>query len=188
MNETLTTFLDIAAALTGIRAVPDILHHPADSNVETLKIPGLFQTQAYTCGFVAGLMILRYFKPGADAERFYGRVRPNVNTGTSQRKLMAALREQGIAVTWRSGLDFDGVATAIGKGRPMAVLVRTGIRRQFHWVVVYGVGRRPRRVYVAANGLPLLSQKEYGWREFRMSLWAPAGFALVCSKRKRTRA
>ena len=187
MNETMTALLDIAAAITGVRAVPDILHHPSDPSVETLKIPGRFQTQAYTCGFVAGLMILRHFRPSASAARFYADVAPDPATGTSNRRLMLALRKHGIAVTCKIDLDFEGVAAAVAKGSPMAVLVRTGVRRQFHWVVVYGVGRMPRRVYVAANGLPLLSQKEYSWREFRVSLWAPAGFALVCSKRKRHR-
>ena len=65
MTETLTGLLDWAAGVTKVRSLPDILLHPDDSDVVTLGVPGRFQTQAYTCGFVAGLMILRYFRPGA---------------------------------------------------------------------------------------------------------------------------
>ncbi len=64
---------DFIADRTGLRLLPDRLRHPRDPSVETLKVPGYYQAQQYTCGFVAGMMVLRYFDPDYPVERFYQR-------------------------------------------------------------------------------------------------------------------
>ena len=172
---------DFVAELTGIRAVPDILRHPSCANVGTLRIPAYCQTQSFTCGFVAGLMVLKHFYPDADAESFYASVNADPETGTSAAKLTRALRRHGVSVSVRRDLTFAALAAAIDRGRPVALIVKTACPEYAHWVVAYGYGRRPGRVYVAGNGLPLLSRKVYPWREFR-ELWRTPGQGLACFK------
>ncbi len=51
-----------------------------------------------------------------------------------------------------------------------------------HWVVVYGYGRKPDRVYLATNSLPWFTPNRMGRTQFER-IWQPSGFGLVCSKR-----
>jgi hypothetical protein len=169
------------ADATKIRVLPDRLPHPKDSNVETLKLPGYVQSQSYTCGFVAGLMILHYFRPDFPAEKFYERIRPHERKGVSRRRLMDCLRWHELRVIWRTDLDFSGIVDAIDEGRPIAVVVRARDRDADHWVVIYGYGRKPNRAFVAANGIPLLSRKQYPWGFFKQHYWEMPGFGLVCA-------
>ena len=173
--------LNWLADATKIRVLPDRLPHPKGSNVETLKIPGYYQSQGHTCGFVAGLMILHFFRPGYPAEKFYERIRAHERWGTSRRRLMDCLRLCGLRVTWRTDLDFNGIVDAIDTGRPIAVVVHTGNADVKHWVVLYGYGRKPNRIFVAASGVPFLSRKEYPWGFFRQHYWATPGSGLVCA-------
>ena len=180
LNNVLNNVQEYVVNLTGVRLLPDRLLHPRGTNVETLPIPGYCQTQTYTCGFVAGLMILRYFRPDYPAERLYGIVRPDPRWGTSRRRLKMALEVSGLRVSQRRNLDFKGICAAIDHRKPIAVVVDVD-EQTSHWVVVYGYGRKPNRVYVAANGLPLLSRKEYPWGSFKQYLWSEPGIGLVCS-------
>ena len=184
MSEIVDKVRDWLVGMTGVRKVPDILSHPGGPGVVTLKLPAYCQTQSHTCGFTAGLMILHYFRPKARADRFYACVSPDPVTGASNRRLIRALRMHGISVTPRTGLDFEGIASAIDSGKPMAVTVRTRRKDTHHWTVVYGYGRDPKRIYLAGTGFPVLCEKEYAWQRFRMRLWVPAGFGLVCNRRK----
>ena len=180
----LNVIRDTVAEVTGIRAVPDILQHPRDANVETLKIPAYCQTQSFSCGFVAGLMVLRYFFPDARAEAFYASVNADPETGTSEGMLTRALRRHGVSVSVRHDLTFAALAAAIDRGRPLAMIVNTSCPDYSHWVVAYGYGRHPSRVYVAGNGLPIVSRKVYCWQEFQAYHWRTPGQGLVCFRGK----
>lgn len=176
------------ADATGIRVLPDPLPHPKDRSVETLKLPGYYQTQAHTCGFAAGLTILRYFRPGFPAEKFYQCIRPHARLGVSRRRLMDALRASGLRVRRRTDLDFSAITDSIDSGRPIAVVVHTRDADAKHWVVIYGYGRRPNRLYVTANGRPFFGKREYPYGIFRMHFLVDPGFGLVCAGMKeRTR-
>ena len=181
MKQMIARMVNWLAEVTGIRVLPDRLPHPTGPNVETLELPGYYQSQPHTCGFVAGLMILHYFRPAVPAERFYECIRPHMRWGVSRRRLMECLRLCKLRVTWRTGLDFNGVVDAIDADRPIAVVVNTSDQYTKHWVVIYGYGKRPKRLFVAANGLPFLSRKEYPWWFFRQYYWANPGFGLVCA-------
>ena len=187
MKEKLKVLLNWAAEATGIRSVPDPLKHPGGAYTETLKLRGRYQTQPHTCGAVAGLVILDYLRPGCDAETFFRCANPTPEKGTSVSKLVKALRKHGVSVSHRTGMTFADFAAEIGKLHPVAVVVNTDDPDASHWVVVYGYGRRPNRVFIAGNGLPLISRKEYPWSEFRRYHWAYAGEGLVCGRRKRRR-
>ena len=183
MNETLEYLLNLAADCTGLRSLPDVLAHPRGDNEVTLDIGGRYQTQPHTCGAVAGFMVLHYFKPRVSADSFFRSVNPNEEVGTSECKLVRSLRRHGLRVQVRRDMTFADFAAAIDGGRPVLVTVKTRDPETQHWVVCYGYGVKPNRVFLAGTGLPLVSKKEYRWCEFRRK-WACKGEGLVCGRRK----
>ena len=73
--------LDVFASATGLRLFPDPLKHPGGEDVCTLDLPGYRQLESYTCGFVAGAMILHTFRPGASLKTFFDECSPDYDTG-----------------------------------------------------------------------------------------------------------
>jgi hypothetical protein len=180
--------MDHLAERTGMRVLKERLAHPGTSDVTTLLIPGYKQTQAYTCGFVAGLMVLHALYPKASAEAFYRRVRPDPKMGTSNKKLIQALRQSGVSLSVvSSGLGFPEIQRNIDSGFPIITLLKTNSEDVTHWVVIYGygieTGKGQDRVFVAGNGLPFLSQPAIPWSRFCQAQ-SPLGFGLVCWGRK----
>lgn len=161
--------------------VGDRLKHPSGPDVETLPVVGYRQTQTFTCGFAAGLMVLHSFFPSKSIDSFWYRVKPTVNWGVSTRKLADALRQSGVRVAIRDSLVFSGIVESIERGRPVVTTVDCG--DEYHWVVLYGIGRSPNRVFVAGTGIPWLgNDKQHAWGDFR-KIWRPAGFGMVCWKK-----
>lgn len=172
-------FLDIFAENTGIVVISDPLSYPSSENVVTLDVPGYRQVESYTCGFVAGLMVLHTFRPKASIDRFYHAVNPTHSHGTSTRKVVNALRGFGVGVSIRKDLNFAGIREQIDSGFPIITCVRTKDEDVDHWVVLYGYRRNPNKVFIAANGLPYFGRREYTVKEYR-TLVRPLGFGLVC--------
>jgi hypothetical protein len=171
--------LDGFSEKTGICVVRDRLSHPCSPEVVTLDIPGYRQVESYTCGFVAGLMVLHTFRPTACIDAFYKAVKPTEKHGASTRKVVNALRKFDIGVSIRHDLDFTAICQQIDSGFPIIACVHTSDPEIDHWVVIYGYGTRPNRVFIAANGLPYFARREYTYAEYAR-LSAPKGFGLVC--------
>lgn len=171
--------LDKFSEMTGICVIRDRLSHPGSPDVVTLAIPGYLQVESYTCGFVAGLMVLHAFRPKASIDRFYHAVKPTSRHGASTRKIVNALRRSGVGVSIRNDLDFAGIREQIDSGFPIISCVHTDDPDVDHWVVIYGYGIKPNRVFIAANGLPYLSRREYSFAEYS-NIASPRHFGLVC--------
>ena len=176
--------LDLFARTTGVRLLLDPLRHPGGKDVCTLDLPGYRQIESYTCGFVAGAMILHTFRPSASLKEFFDQCRPDYDTGLQTNKLIRCLRTNHIGVSPRYDLDFETIVSTIDQGYPIITLTRTPRTNEAHWVVIYGYGRHPNRVFIAGEGLPLINnftgQKEIPWSTFSGSKWAERGFGLVC--------
>ncbi|MBL9160690.1 MAG: hypothetical protein JNJ70_24635 [Verrucomicrobiales bacterium] len=183
-NKTAKKALDILASATGLRLVPDPLLPPAGKDVCILDIQGYRQVESYTCGFVAGAMILHTFHHGASLRRFFEQCSPDREMGLQQNRLVRSLRANGIGVGLRHDLDFENIAATLEQGYPIITLTKTERSDVIHWVVIYGYGRRPNRVFIAGEGLPLINNltghKEIPWPRFSRSKWANRGFGLVC--------
>lgn len=164
---------------TGICVISDWLRHPCTDDVVTLDIPGYRQVESFTCGFVAGLMVLHTFRPNASIDRFYYAVRPTLNHGASTRKVVNALRKSGVGVSIRNDLNFAEICKQIDNGFPIISTVITNDADTDHWIVIYGYGIKPSRVFIAANGLPYFARREYSFAEYS-KLASPRGFGLVC--------
>lgn len=157
--------------------VSDPLSHPKDDAVVTLPVPGYRQAQTYTCGYVAAMMVLHYFKPRASENRFWARCAPDPTYGVPVTRLARALRGSGVKVGLREAFDFDDIQRAIDQYQPLIVTVGD---EGNHWVVIYGYGERPRRVFVG-NGWPRLPRnKEVHWRLFERHYGGALG-GLLCS-------
>jgi hypothetical protein len=185
IGEASTTALDIFAERTGIRVLNLPLSHPRAREVTTLMVPGYKQTQTYTCGFVAGLMVLHALYPKSSSLAFYRRVNPDPEMGTTIKKLLEALKLSGIGASVRRGMQFRDIQRHIDAGFPIITLVKTGEKDTTHWVVIYGYGnesgKNPPRVFVA--GRQLFHQPAISWPRF-CELQSPFGFGLVCWGRK----
>ena len=168
-------WLDRLADKTGIRIIPDRLPHPGGDDVTTLDVPGYRQIDSFSCGAAAALMAVRTFRPGFPAGDFHELANP-VN-GIQIEPLVRFLGKAGIGVEERYDLDFADIAEKIEAGFPVVTLVNLKADLQ-HWVVIYGVGRKPNRVFVGGMNLPIIGRKEYTWREFTR-MWRK-GFGLVC--------
>ena len=173
--------VDGSSKRTGIWVLPDWLSHPNSDDVITLDVPGYFQANTFSCGVTAGLMVLHTFHPSRSKDRFYRRVDPCPEDGTSTAQLVRALRQSRIGVGVRYDLSWDRVNRNVSDGYPIITVVKTGDEDVEHWVVIYGVGKKPNRVFIAANGCLWITRREYRWKEL-CSLWPPEGkgFGLVC--------
>lgn len=175
---------DVFSDLTGYAATRVPLARATAPNEVTLDLPGYGQIDSYSCGVVAGVMALKQFKPRARFSDFYARCDPHPVWGTPTAKLVRALRQHGLRVQERDDLGFAGLCGAIDEGSPVLVCVHNPGTDCAHWVVVYGYGRRPSRVFLATNGLPFLDRNVVPFGEFTR-LWCPPGNGLVCAAPKR---
>lgn len=136
-----------------LRLLPTPLARP-DPPGESLAISGYDQLDSYSCGAVAGYMILTAFKPKASFAEFYRRCSPDPESGVSETRLVQALRSSGVVLGKRAkGMSFDEIREAISGGFPI-LSVLDG-KDDAHWVVVYGYDMaggesgRTKRVYIA---------------------------------------
>ncbi|HYF35367.1 MAG TPA: C39 family peptidase [Prosthecobacter sp.] len=166
------------------RLLPEPLPHPVCGRANTLDLPGYRQMDAYSCGFVAGAMVLRCFHPRRSLRRFFDLCQPHYDTGISTTALIAALRASGVGVSTRRDLTFARIVKALDAGYPIITVVHTPVPNVDHWVVVYGYGRSPNRLFVAGDGLRIIgargSRKEVDWETFQQTVWAYRRLGLVC--------
>ena len=142
-----------------------------DDSVSTLPVPGFRQVRGYSCGYASALMVVRYYGlpvAGADLYRLLGTDR----SGTRQTALVQALRQVGLRVGVRYDLDFAGVVRAIDSNK--SIIAYLGDDE--HWLVIYGYGRAPARVFVADPRPGQLCERL--WESYGPRL---GGFGLLCS-------
>ena len=146
-----------------------------DPTATTLDLPGYRQVRGYTCGYACTLMVLRYFGADVHGEELFRRLGTGPD-GTRQNAIVRELRDCGVSVNVRYDVDFDRVRTAIDRGK----IVIGYHHPAEHWVVLYGYGVEPGRVYVADSraGEPSL----HLWDSYGPTL---RGFGIICSDRRR---
>lgn len=155
---------------------PPIPH--GDPSVVARPIRAYYQVRQYTCGYASALTVLHALQRRVDPLALYETLETD-HTGTSQTAIVNALRGEGISANLRYDLDFTRLARAIDSGK----LVIGYHHRLEHWVVIYGYGLDPERVFVAD---PLPSMKsEHRWARYGPKL---GNFGIVCSGRRGRRA
>ncbi len=171
--------LDRIAEYSGLRVIRDPIRYPVDDrNVSILQIPGYRQTDSYSCGAVVALMMVHTWHPDVSTRYVYELCRPDSEIGTPAARLVRALRKCGVGVGKRTDLKWRDIIQAIGQGFP---IITTVMREDcLHLTVIYGVGRKPDRLYMIGNSLPVFGRKEYSRYEFEKAMWAPRGSGMIC--------
>jgi hypothetical protein len=172
--------------LTGLAALRIPLERARSPREFTLDLPGYMQTNSYACGAITAAMIVHYFRRRMSFSKVYNAVNPSPEIGAGEARVVRGLRSCGLHVSIRKDLRFRDLRRAIDGGRPVMVHIINPGADCGHWIAVYGYARRPRRVFLATNGLPWLDSNRIAWGEFQR-LWKPRGNGLICRKAKRSR-
>ena len=179
INAIITRCLDDLSERTGYAAIGEGIALVAAKDEVTLGIQALTQLNSFCCGATAGFTVAGTFHPQADFGEFYAAVHPDPDLGVSRTRLVRALRGFGVGVRQERGLAFEKIRRAIDDGFPIITDIYEPGQECGHWVVLYGYGRKPRRVFLAVRGLPFFNRNRYAWEEF--SRWqTPGKIGLVC--------
>jgi len=172
------------ALMTGIRAFQEPCFRPTGRGVRALPISFYYrQFETHTCAFTAALTVLWFFKPEANSKRLYELIDCDPEQGASYLDIVTSLKACGIVVKRWTRLTFAGIAGAIDEGCPIIASVEATFGD--HWVVIYGYGRKPDRVFVLGLGLlPFRNRPPVPWSMFK-SGWHPMGNGLICSVKQR---
>jgi hypothetical protein len=143
-----------------------------------LAMPAYRQWDGHSCGFVAALAVAHTFNPKVDPAAVLAAVRPTPFGGSSQRRLVRALRYFGVIARCYDRLDLPDLFRLVGQGRPVVVTVRSGVFGRDHWAVVRGVDRARRRIYLLNHSV-WTDRGGLAWDDFQ-AIWRPHGVGLVC--------
>ena len=144
-----------------------------EGQVRTLPLYGLHQRDSYSCGFVSTLMVLNYFYPNEIQTGLYEGLGTN-EEGTSQNAIIRQLRRRQVSVNTDYAFTHRRLRRAIDKGK----LVIGYRHKEEHWIVLYGYGLEPERVFIA-NPEPY-SYTICSWAKISQDL---GGFGIICSRR-----
>ncbi len=146
-------------------------HRPHDPTVSTLDVPGYRQTRGYSCGYAVALMACRYFSSPVKGQQLFEALGTG-SQGTSQTALVKTLRKAELKVTVRYELEYRDYCAQLKKGRPVIGYLHDAE----HWVLLYGYGKSPKRIFVA-DPRPQF-ECENSWRKLAPKL---QGFGMICS-------
>lgn len=148
-----------------------------DASVVAKPIRAYLQVRGYTCGYASTLTVLHAFQRRVKPVDLYNELGTD-HGGTGQTAIIRQLRANGVSANLRYDLDFDGLKRCIDAGK----LVIGYHHRVEHWVVVYGYGTGPDRVFIAD---PVVEWKsEHLWEKYGPKL---QNFGIVCSGKRRAR-
>ena len=169
--------------------LPAPLAHPNADNVTTLDMSGYYQLREFSCGYTSALMIARYFKCRKSNEKIFEIIGTDED-GTPHYRLVNGLRRLGFRVSQKESLQFELVRNSIDHGFPII----TGSPKENHYIVIYGYGVNPRRVFVAdPDPISVISEirkslwKKITWYDFRKRKYGADGSNIVISKNIRKR-
>lgn len=133
-----------------IKHLPDYLTHPDPEAGASLELSGYSQMHSYTCGAVAGWMVVKAIWPGRSAQKFYQTIAPDPELGTPTRTLVRALKQARVGVE-RTTPTFQHIVQAIDAGFPIIACIDRPGTDYSHWIVIYGYDRESKTVYLAGN-------------------------------------
>lgn len=148
-----------------------------EAGANTLDVPAYRQTRNYCCGFACALMVVHYFEAPVPARELFDRL-GTARDGTRQNAIVRELRAAGLRVNVRYDVDFERIQREIDQDK----LLIGYLADAEHWVVIYGYGVNPKRIYVAD---PRPDEGcEHAWVEIGPRLGT---FGMVCSSSRSTR-
>ena len=116
-------------------------------------------------------MVLKHYQRALYGEALFTAL-GTARDGTGQSAIVRVLRSQGLRASLRYDMSFDRMAASLCAGK---VLIGY-LQDEEHWLVIYGFGRSPQRVFVADPEPNKLCENL--WAQYGARL---GGFAIVCS-------
>ncbi len=144
-----------------------------------LPLPNYHQQDWHSCGFVAALTVVHYFDSKVSDVKVLEAVRPSINTGTDNGKMMKGLAALRIRADYREDLDTDRLFGVLAMGLPCIISVWPDDWDGDHWVVVRAMGAD--RVHLTNYGAVSLSRFEREW----IKNWDSGdyGAGIICTRR-----
>lgn len=152
-------------------------------------ISRVHQLDEHSCGFLAALMVIRYFDPTVSIRDVLAALLPSPVRGCSQREIIRALSQFGIRARYREGLGWVRLMKVAKAGCPVIVTIHPDEWLSDHWTVVRGLRERLRRILLS-NPAPrgyeyegLAKDGSMSWNDFNR-IWSPRSAGLVCESKK----
>lgn len=151
---------------------------PLPSRPGLLDLPGYWQTDDYSCGFVAALTVVHFFYPEIPADEVLASVRPSPEAGCDAKRVVKALAHFGIDATYRNDLGPKRLHRLAGKGLPVIVTVWPEDYGCDHWTVVRGIDLDARRIFLC-NYSGVEADGGMAFDDFA-AIWFGRGEGVVC--------
>ena len=146
-----------------------------DPSVHVRPIRAYRQVRGYTCGFASTLTVLHAFQRRIAPKELYRRLGTD-REGTGQTAIVRELRSAGVSANPRYDMDLATLQRTLDQGK-LVIGYHHGVE---HWVVIYGYGTGPNRIFIAD---PVIEWRhEHSWAHYGPKL---KGFGIVCSGRQR---
>jgi hypothetical protein len=151
-------------------------------------ISRVHQLDEHSCGFLAALLVIRYFDPTVSTRDVLAALLPSPVRGCSQPQLICALSQFGIRARYRERLGWARLQALAKAGCPVIITIQPDEWISDHWTVVRGFRDRSRRILLS-NPAPrgqeydgLAPDGSLSWRDFN-GIWFPRGAGLVCESK-----
>jgi hypothetical protein len=151
-------------------------------------ISRVHQHDEHSCGFLAALMVIRYFDPTVSTRDVLAALLPSPVRGCRQRELIRALSQFGIRARYRERLGCSRLQGLAKAGCPVIITIHPDEWLSDHWTVVRGLRERSRRILLSNPGPRgyeyegLAQDGSMSWRDFK-GIWSPRGAGLVCESK-----
>ena len=143
---------------------------------ECLDLRSWTQWDGFSCGAVAGWIVVNTFHRNASWREFHEHCSPCPESGLSDSKLISSLRAFMVGVSIRrKAISFSEIKRNIGIGYPIITTIDCPGEDVAHWVVIYGYSegkRGQKQVYLANNSFkgihhPRLADSVMSFRRFQ---------------------
>lgn len=113
--------------------------------IDGVSLPGLKhyrQQDYYTCGYLAALTVVEYFRPKVDPKELLSIVQPIEGVGTERDNIVEGLNHFGISVLYKDDLTIPMLHLCVELGVPVIISVWPDGWVSDHWTIVRGFSGR----------------------------------------------
>ena len=144
----------------------------------SLALPNYWQEDYHSCGFNAALTVARYFNSKVPDKWVLDAIRPRLNSGTDNERMMRGLAMLGIGTRYREDMDQSSLYGLLAMGLPVIVTVWPDGWAGDHWTVVRAMSAR--RVHLTNHYSMSVEDFQYEWIE----AWeeGDCGAGIICTK------
>ena len=151
-------------------------------------ISRVHQIDEHSCGFLAALMVIRYFDSTVSTRDVLAALLPSRCEDARSERSSVRLSQFGIRARYRERLGWARLQGLAKAGCPVIITIHPDEWFCDHWTVVRGLKDRSRRILLS-NPAPrgyeyegLAQDGSMSWSDFN-GIWYPRGAGLVCESK-----